>query len=50
MVNFAGDADVTGHFIDVEITAALSHSLRGEIVWGKHKASSPAKRDCHQKN
>ncbi len=32
MVNFAGDFDVTGHFIVVEITAALSHSLRGKIV------------------
>ncbi|MEE8150543.1 MAG: tRNA (N6-isopentenyl adenosine(37)-C2)-methylthiotransferase MiaB [Nitrosomonadaceae bacterium] len=32
MVNFAGDFDVTGHFIGVEITAALSHSLRGKIV------------------
>ncbi len=32
VVNFASDFDATGHFIDVEITAALSHSLRGEIV------------------
>ncbi|MEE9222216.1 MAG: tRNA (N6-isopentenyl adenosine(37)-C2)-methylthiotransferase MiaB [Nitrosomonadaceae bacterium] len=32
MVNFSGDFDVTGHFIGVEITAALSHSLRGKIV------------------
>jgi tRNA-2-methylthio-N6-dimethylallyladenosine synthase len=32
MVNFAGGGDAIGHFIDVEITAALSHSLRGKIV------------------
>jgi tRNA-2-methylthio-N6-dimethylallyladenosine synthase len=32
MVNFAGDPAKTGHFINVHITAALSHSLRGEIV------------------
>jgi tRNA-2-methylthio-N6-dimethylallyladenosine synthase len=29
VVNFAGDARLIGHFIDVEITAALPHSLRG---------------------
>ena len=32
MVNFAGHPDCAGHFINVRITAALSHSLRGEIV------------------
>ena len=32
MVNFAGHLDCAGHFINVTITAALSHSLRGEIV------------------
>ena len=32
MVNFAGRPDCAGHFINVTITAALSHSLRGEIV------------------
>jgi tRNA-2-methylthio-N6-dimethylallyladenosine synthase len=32
MVNFAGDPAKIGHFINVHITAALSHSLRGEIV------------------
>ena len=46
MVNFAGGGDAIGHFIDVEITAALSHSLRGKIVGGTHRASSPSKRDC----
>ncbi|WP_097065741.1 tRNA (N6-isopentenyl adenosine(37)-C2)-methylthiotransferase MiaB [Nitrosovibrio sp. Nv4] len=32
MVNFAGHPEKIGHFINVKITAALSHSLRGEIV------------------
>ena len=30
VVNFAGDAAHVGHFVDVTITRALSHSLRGE--------------------
>jgi len=50
IVNFAGDFDATGHFIDVEITAALSHSLRGEIVRSAYSASFPAKQDGHYKN
>ncbi len=32
VVNFAGAARLVGHYVDVEITAALPHSLRGEIV------------------
>jgi tRNA-2-methylthio-N6-dimethylallyladenosine synthase len=32
VVNFAGAARLVGHFIDVTITAALPHSLRGEVV------------------
>jgi tRNA-2-methylthio-N6-dimethylallyladenosine synthase len=32
VVNFAAPARLIGHFVDVRITAALSHSLRGEIV------------------
>ncbi len=32
VVNFAGAQRLIGHFIDVTITAALPHSLRGEIV------------------
>jgi tRNA-2-methylthio-N6-dimethylallyladenosine synthase len=32
MVNFPGDPANIGFFIDIQITAALSHSLRGEIV------------------
>lgn len=34
MVNFAGYPEKIGYFINVKITAALSHSLRGEIVKG----------------
>ncbi len=30
IVNFAGPSRLIGHFIDVTITAALSHTLRGE--------------------
>lgn len=32
MVNFLGDLDQVGQFIDINITAALPHSLRGEIL------------------
>jgi tRNA-2-methylthio-N6-dimethylallyladenosine synthase len=32
MVNFPGNRRLTGQFIDVKITAALSHSLRGEAA------------------
>jgi len=32
VVNFAGDRRLVGHFVDVEITAALPHSLRGSVV------------------
>ncbi len=32
VVNFAGNPRLVGHFVDVTITAALPHSLRGEIV------------------
>jgi tRNA-2-methylthio-N6-dimethylallyladenosine synthase len=32
VVNFTGPARLLGHFVDVRITAALSHSLRGEVV------------------
>jgi tRNA-2-methylthio-N6-dimethylallyladenosine synthase len=32
VVNFAGSERLLGHFVDVTITAALPHSLRGEIV------------------
>jgi tRNA-2-methylthio-N6-dimethylallyladenosine synthase len=32
IVNFAGNPRLIGRFVDVLITAALPHSLRGEIV------------------
>jgi len=32
VVNFAGPERLIGHFVDVRITAALPHSLRGEAV------------------
>jgi len=32
IVNFTGSAGLTGEFVDVTITAALPHSLRGEIA------------------
>jgi len=32
VVNFAGDPRLIGHFARVKITAALPHSLRGEVV------------------
>ena len=32
VVNLPGDRRLIGHFIDVDITAALPHSLRGEPV------------------
>lgn len=32
VVNFAGNPRQIGHFIEVKITAALPHSLRGEVV------------------
>jgi len=31
-VNFAGDARMTGNFVDVTITEALSNSLRGRVA------------------
>jgi tRNA-2-methylthio-N6-dimethylallyladenosine synthase len=32
VVNFAGDAGLCGQFVDVRITAALAHTLRGELA------------------
>jgi tRNA-2-methylthio-N6-dimethylallyladenosine synthase len=32
VVNFPGDAALAGRFVDVRITAAQSHSLRGELL------------------
>jgi tRNA-2-methylthio-N6-dimethylallyladenosine synthase len=32
VVNFAGEQRLIGHYLDVRITDALPHSLRGEVV------------------
>jgi tRNA-2-methylthio-N6-dimethylallyladenosine synthase len=40
VVNFAGPARLVGHFIDVEITAALPHSLRGRALVREPLAAS----------
>jgi len=32
VVNFAGDAASIDHYVDVDITAALPHSLRGQLT------------------
>ena len=39
-VNFRGSSAMIGNFVDVKITAALSHSLRGEIASGEIRASA----------
>lgn len=36
VVNFVGQLRLIGHFVDVKITAALPHSLRGEILTSEH--------------
>lgn len=36
VVNFVGQPRLIGHFVDVTITAALPHSLRGEILTSEH--------------
>jgi tRNA-2-methylthio-N6-dimethylallyladenosine synthase len=45
MVNFAGSRELIGRMVDVRITAALTHSLRGECrvppTGGEHRVSSP---------
>ena len=35
VVNFMGNPRLIGQFVDVTITSALPHSLRGEIVTGE---------------
>jgi tRNA-2-methylthio-N6-dimethylallyladenosine synthase len=31
VVNFAGPSRLVGHFVDLEITEAMPHSLRGRV-------------------
>lgn len=42
-VNFSGSSAMIGNFVDVKITAALSHSLRGEIASGEVRASAASR-------
>jgi tRNA-2-methylthio-N6-dimethylallyladenosine synthase len=36
VVNFAGPERLLGQFVELRITAALPHSLRGEVLTGEH--------------
>jgi tRNA-2-methylthio-N6-dimethylallyladenosine synthase len=36
VVNFAGNPRLAGHYVEVEITAAYPHSLRGRVVTSDH--------------
>ena len=38
-VNFAGDARMIGHFVDVTVTEALSNSLRGRVALAPAEAA-----------
>ena len=54
MVNFPGRPEEIGAFTNVKITAALTHSLRGEIVGGRNTGSGgrptmDSGRNCHHK-
>jgi tRNA-2-methylthio-N6-dimethylallyladenosine synthase len=40
VVNFGGSKSFVGHFLDVKITAALAHTLRGEIMDGENEQIS----------
>jgi tRNA-2-methylthio-N6-dimethylallyladenosine synthase len=42
VVNFDGNARLKGHFVDVEITEALSNSLRGRVVLAGHGSADAA--------
>jgi len=50
MVNFVGDLNIASHFIDVKITAAISKSLRGEIVRGTVRPSSSVEHGYYYQN
>jgi tRNA-2-methylthio-N6-dimethylallyladenosine synthase len=40
VVNFAGSKTFVGHILDVKITAALAHTLRGEMMDGEKEQIS----------
>jgi tRNA-2-methylthio-N6-dimethylallyladenosine synthase len=42
VVNFDGNPRLAGHFVDVEITEALSNSLRGRVVLAEHGSADAA--------
>jgi tRNA-2-methylthio-N6-dimethylallyladenosine synthase len=42
VVNFDGQARLIGEFVDVMITEALSHSLRGRVALGGHESADAA--------
>ncbi|HEX3062077.1 MAG TPA: TRAM domain-containing protein [Usitatibacter sp.] len=42
MVNFAGPARLIGRYVEVEITQAYPHSLRGRAVVTETGGSTPA--------
>jgi tRNA-2-methylthio-N6-dimethylallyladenosine synthase len=39
VVNFPGPDSVLGHFVDIEVSQALPHSLRGRLVRSEHAAA-----------
>ena len=42
VVNFDGNPRLVGHFVDVEITEALSNSLRGRVILAEHGSADAA--------
>jgi tRNA-2-methylthio-N6-dimethylallyladenosine synthase len=42
VVNFAGDTRLVGHYVDVRITAAAPHTLRGELARVEPPVLAPA--------
>ncbi len=42
VVNFAGDAALVHRYVDVDITAALAHSLRGTFVAAERREPQAA--------
>ncbi len=43
VVNFGGHEHLVGHFVDVTITAALPHSLRGDVVTQQQADACPSR-------
>ena len=49
IVNFAGPARLVGHFVDVLITRALPHSLRGRAITTESATQSRTTATCNDK-